>query len=135
MKYDPQKHYRRSIRLKEYDYAQSGWYFITIVVQNRELLLGNIDDGLVVLNEAGKIVKNFWIKIPSLRTFIELDEFVIMPNHFHGILIINENPKVRVTDSVAPMLKANSLGSILGQKKFRNFIFIILNGSEIIGKG
>jgi REP-associated tyrosine transposase len=117
MKYDPQKHHRRSIRLKEYDYTQSGWYFITIVVQNREPLLGNIVDGSMVLNEAGQIVKNFWIRIPSLRKSIELDEFVIMRNHFHGILLINENPKVRATDSVAPTLKANSLGSILGQYK------------------
>jgi len=118
MKFNPERHHRRSIRLKEYDYAQPGWYFITICTQDHAILFGDILKGSMVLNNAGKIIKKFWLRIPELREYIELDEFIIMPNHFHGIMIIIENLNhVRATDSVAPTLKPNSIGSILGQFK------------------
>jgi len=118
MSCNPHKHHRRSIRLKEYDYSQPGGYYITICTQNREILFGDIEKGKMILNEIGKIVKNYWLKIPDLRSYIELDEFIIMPNHFHGIMIIKENSNnVRATESVAPTLKAHSIGSILGQFK------------------
>jgi len=118
MKYNPAKHHRRSIRLQGYDYSQPGWYFITICSQSREMLFGDIVNRKMFLNEVGIIIKNNWLKIPELRSYIELDEFIIMPNHFHGIMIIMENSnRVRATDSVAPTLKAKSIGSILGQFK------------------
>ena len=117
MKYDPHRHHRRSIRLKDYDYSQTGWYYVTLVVQNRECLLGKVVNDSMELSAPGKIAKNNWLKIPYLRPNIGLDEFIIMPNHFHGIVIINGNLNVRATDSVAPTLRANSLGSILGQFK------------------
>ena len=79
---------RRSIRLQGYDYSQAGAYFVTICTQNRQCLFGDILDGEILLNEAGWIVANEWIKTPVIRTEIELDEWVVMPNHVHGILLI-----------------------------------------------
>jgi putative transposase len=82
------------------------------------MLFGDITDGKMILTDIGIIVKDNWLKIPDLRSYIELDEFVIMPNHFHGIMIINENTNiVQATHSVASTLKANSIGSIIGQFK------------------
>jgi REP element-mobilizing transposase RayT len=91
MKYDPEKHHRRSIRLKEYDYSQSGAYFITICVYNRECLFGEIVNGEVRLNEWGTIVEKELLKTPALRSNVLLDEYVVMPNHLHGIIVIMDH--------------------------------------------
>ncbi|MDD3806815.1 MAG: hypothetical protein PHE86_02090 [Candidatus Marinimicrobia bacterium] len=88
MKYNPEEHHRQSIRLKDYDYSQPGAYFVTICTQNQECLFGKIVDGKMVLNECGKITKQCWLDIPNHYSNAELDEFVIMPNHIHGIIII-----------------------------------------------
>ncbi|MCK5741132.1 MAG: transposase [Chlorobi bacterium] len=88
MKYNPEKHHRRSIRLKEYDYSQSGLYFITLCVQNRECIFGNIEDGTMILNEYGTIAKNEWIETGIIRPNILISNFIIMPNHIHGIIEI-----------------------------------------------
>ena len=88
MAYDPDKHHRRSIRLKNYDYSWSGMYFVTICVQNRELLFGKIVGDEMHLNEAGQMVQSVWGTLPERFSNFESDEFVVMPNHFHGILII-----------------------------------------------
>lgn len=84
----PEIHHRRSIRLKEYDYSQPGAYFITICTHQREHLFGEIVDGVMKLNEHGQIAQEEWQKTALIRNEIELDEFVIMPNHFHGIIWI-----------------------------------------------
>jgi REP element-mobilizing transposase RayT len=86
-----QKHHRRSIRLKGYDYSQAGAYFITICTHNREYLFGEIVDDEMVLNDAGKIVRDEWLKTEKLRSNIKCDGFIVMPNHFHGILVITES--------------------------------------------
>ena len=91
MPYDRFKHHRRSIRLKGYDYAAIGAYYITICVWGRECLLGEIIDDKMVLNEFGRIVYDEWAITPEKRTNIILDVFVVMPNHLHGIFIITEN--------------------------------------------
>jgi len=90
MKYAPEKHHRRSIRLKDYDYSQSGAYFITICTQKRECLFGEIVDGEMRLNDAGQMVQTKWDELPKYYTGIDIDEFVIMPNHFHGIILIHD---------------------------------------------
>jgi len=82
-------HHRYSIRLKNYDYTQTGGYFITICTQYRECLFGDITNGKMILNECGKIVRNEWLKTAKIRREIKLDAYVVMPDHFHGILIIN----------------------------------------------
>ncbi|HUW05769.1 MAG TPA: transposase [Williamwhitmania sp.] len=86
MAYNPEKHHRRSIRLKGYDYARAGLYFITLCCQNRACLFGNIENGVMVLNEYGHIACNEWMKTTEIRNNVELGEFVIMPNHIHGIV-------------------------------------------------
>ena len=85
--YDPKKHHRRSIRLKGYDYSQPGSYFITICIQDREMLLGQIINGEMQLNKAGQMIDKWWQKIPEKFSDIELGEYQIMPNHFHAIVI------------------------------------------------
>ena len=89
MTYNPEFHHRLSIRLKEYDYSQAGAYFVTVCAWNRECLFGEISQGKVNYSEAGKVVTDVWNKLPERYPSIELDEFVIMPNHIHGIVILN----------------------------------------------
>ena len=86
----PDFHHRRSIRLKDYDYSQPGAYFITICTHQRQNLLGEIVDGVMILSEYGQIAQEEWQKTALIRGEIELDEFVIMPNHIHGIIMIQE---------------------------------------------
>ncbi|MDB5275438.1 MAG: hypothetical protein JWR61_393 [Ferruginibacter sp.] len=88
MPYDPNKHHRKSIRLKGYDYSKAGLYFITICVQNRKCLFGEIIEGEMILNDPGKMVYNEWINIAERFTNIHLHEFIVMPNHFHAIMEI-----------------------------------------------
>ena len=87
---------RRSIRMKGYDYSKTGTYFVTICTQNKECLFGKVVDGKVRLNKMGLMVKKCWVEIPSHFPNMELDEFVVMPNHVHGIIIISDaNSKIR----------------------------------------
>ena len=80
---------RQSLRLAGYDYAAAGYYFVTVCVQRRECLLGEIVDGLIVMNDAGRMVDHWWNELPDKFTAVALDYYVVMPNHFHGIIIIN----------------------------------------------
>lgn len=81
MRYDPARHHRCSIRLRGYDYSQKGAYFVTICTQKRELFLQNED--------VGRMVTNVWRQLESKYPQIRLDEFVVMPNHIHGIIVID----------------------------------------------
>ncbi|MDY7031408.1 MAG: transposase [Thermodesulfobacteriota bacterium] len=91
MKYNPEINHRCSIRLKGRDYSVPGYYFVTIVTHDRVCSLGEIVDDQVLLNDQGKIVENEWLKTPQIRPNIALDEYVIMPNHIHGIIVIKED--------------------------------------------
>jgi len=84
----PTRYRRRSIRLKHYDYAQAGYYFVTIVAQGRAHLFGEIVEGQMVLNVAGEMVGRWWDNIPHDFPNVRLHESVIMPNHMHGIIEI-----------------------------------------------
>ena len=98
-KYNPNIHHRRSIRLKGYDYSKPGLYFITICVKNRVCLYGDVIDGKMKLNHAGNMVENHWLLLPKRFSNIKLHNFIVMPNHFHGIL---EIVRVGATLVVAP---------------------------------
>jgi putative transposase len=100
MPYNKNIHHRRSIRLKGYDYSQAGLYFITICVQDRKCLFGEIENGEMVLNEFGMIAYQQWEKLPERFTNMESDVFQIMPNHMHGIIMLTDT--VGATLAVAP---------------------------------
>jgi putative transposase len=91
MPYNSDIHRRRSLRLRNYDYSQAGAYFVTICTQNRECLFGEIADGEMMLNAAGRIVADEWMQTACIRKEIELDEWAVMPNHFHGIVVLTDN--------------------------------------------
>ena len=80
--------HRRSIRLVGYDYSHAGAYFVTVCTHDRACLFGDVVNGLMVLNDAGMIVKTSWDEIPAFYPGIDIDAFVVMPNHVHGVIII-----------------------------------------------
>ena len=86
-----EKHQRRSIRLKGYDYSKAGAYFVTIVAQGRECLFGNEEEGCIRLTDNGKAAENAWQWLGEHFKYVTLDEWVVMPNHLHGILIIHDD--------------------------------------------
>ena len=92
MAYNPNIHHRRSIRLKGYDYSQAGAYFITICCKDRKCRFGKIVVGASVmeLNECGQIAYDEWLKLSERFSNFELDVFQIMPNHMHGIIVLND---------------------------------------------
>jgi putative transposase len=87
-RYNPDVHHRRSIRLQGYDYRQIGAYFVTICTLHRICLFGDVVDGEMRLNALGRMVETEWLQTPSIRPNVELDAFVVMPNHFHAIVVI-----------------------------------------------
>jgi len=104
MTFDTLKHHRRSVRLKGYDYSQPGAYFVTTVIQGREPILGTIVDGAMCLSKLGQIVHEAWVDLPRHYIHIQLDEFCIMPNHVHGIII-----KLDRVDRDRPRCRGGSL--------------------------
>ena len=88
MTYDSTRHHRRSIRLRGYDYRQAGAYFVTICTQNRQYLFGDVVDGQTVLNGPGEMVDTVWCQLPQHYPGVQVDAFVVMPNHIHGISIL-----------------------------------------------
>ncbi len=109
-RFDREKHHRRSIRLKGYDYSSKGAYFVTMVSHMRECLFGEVATDRVVLNAFGEIVADEWKKSGDIRKNMEFDVFVVMPNHIHGILHIVD---CRGDQPVAPTTKhplANAMG-------------------------
>ena len=109
MIHNPDKYHRQSIRLKDYDYTQSGAYFVTICTHKRECVLGDVVNGEMRLNELGQVVEMEWLKTAEIRDNVELDEFVVMPNHIHGIVVITES-HVGAT-SRSPLISGNCRGT------------------------
>ena len=89
MVFDPEIHHRRSIRLKGYDYSQDGAYFVTVCVKDRDHLLGSVRDDIVILSGNGKSVLDKLKESIIIRKEINIDSFVIMPNHIHLIILIS----------------------------------------------
>ncbi|MDE2888982.1 MAG: hypothetical protein OXR72_12285 [Gemmatimonadota bacterium] len=90
---DPEIRRRRAIRLRDNDYSRAGAYFITVCTVGRELLFGEVKDGEMALNELGWIVEEEWLQSAWIRSEIELDAWVVMPNHVHGIVIIADESR------------------------------------------
>ena len=82
---------RRSTRLPYYDYTTPGAYFFTICTLNHECLFGQTMNDIVKLNSIGRIVSEEWVKTANLRPYVEIDSYIVMPNHLHGIIILREN--------------------------------------------
>ena len=114
--YNPDIHDRRSIRLQGYDYRQEGAYFVTICVQNRSCLFGEIINDTMQLNEAGSMLARQWQMLPQRFANVRLDVFVVMPNHIHGIIVLTDGimePPSEATTRVTPA----SLGDVVGAYK------------------
>ena len=88
MKYDPKRHHRRSIRLPGYDYRQPGAYFVTICVNQRQCLFGDVIDGHMILNQYGMVVADTYRWLCDRYSYLYSDEWIVMPNHFHAIMVI-----------------------------------------------
>jgi len=95
---------RRSIRLQNYDYTQNGAYFITICTHNRECVFGSVINGQMQLNEEGKIAELCWQHIPQHFPQSTLDEFVVMPNHIHGLIILDNSATLIRDQPAVPLL-------------------------------
>lgn len=123
MSFNRTKHHRHSIRLKDYDYSQAGAYFVTLCAYQRQCWFGEIKSGHMHLNQIGKIVANEWLRTPEIRPDFQLGEWIIMPNHIHGIVIITEpfdgdknveDARNMMSASNAPLQqKPNSLSSFI----------------------
>ena len=125
---DRQRHHRRSIRLQGYDYSQSGAYYVTLCTQDRACLFGEVVDGGMHVNGAGRMASDVWHALPDRFPTIDLDAFVIMPNHIHGVVVIADDNNLvgaglvpahdvmpvntRATTRVAP-----TLGDVIGAYK------------------
>ncbi len=123
MKYNPRKHNRHSIRLKNYDYSSPGLYFITLNTKNREQLFGQIKDGEMILNEFGQIVDNFWREIPDRFVNVQLHKYVVMPDHFHGIIEIKyrlPDPKIEKETDQTKKRRKMLIPKIIGRFKMRS---------------
>ena len=134
-------HHRRSIRLQGYDYSQAGAYYVTIVVQGRDCLFGEVVNGEMYINAYGEIVQKWWDEIPIHFPNVELGAFVIMPNHVHGIIFITterrgevlsprDNPNNNTLDAdvdetsnqggETPPLRKRTLGQIVAYFKYQS---------------
>jgi putative transposase len=114
VKYDPAIHHRRSIRLKGFDYSQSGAYFVTMVTQGRASLFGTIENREMPLNDAGRMIVKWWNELPNKFPQITLGTFVVMPNHCHGIIIIEAHVPVGGDLRVSPGLFEDEKGGHVG---------------------
>ena len=116
-RFDPKIHHRRSIRLKGYDYSQAGAYFVTIVAWQRECLFGEVVDGEMQLNDFGKIIDETWQWLENQYPYVELGARVVMPNHSHGILMIDVFGRGVSRTAPTEPIKRKPLGRLIGAFK------------------
>lgn len=103
MPYHPDIHHRQSVRLREYDYAGGGGYFVTLCAWQRECLFGDVMDGGMRVNELGRVAGECWAAVPEHFPHVQLDAFVVMPNHLHGILIFDHRHPAVGAQHAAPV--------------------------------
>jgi REP element-mobilizing transposase RayT len=133
--------YRKRNRLKYYDYSQAGWYYVTICPKDHKSYFGNIENGKMILNKYGKIVDEKWNWLHQQYEYCHIDEYIIMPDHFHGILIIDpENTHARRIKSnnvgtthelsLQKVIKIKSLSELIGAFKMKSSQGIHLAGNS-----
>ena len=88
MYYEAERHHRRSVRLRGYDYSLAGAYFVTLCTLDQACLFGAVADGEMQLNDAGRMIQQWWFELSRKFSTVETDEFVVVPNNFHGIVVI-----------------------------------------------
>lgn len=111
MRYDPDRHHRRSIRLKGRDYVRPGAYFVTMVTHDRACFFGDVRDGAMHLNAWGIIAERCWREIPQHFPRVRLDAFVIMPNHIHGIIVIVDVGATHASPQPGPRPSSTVVGA------------------------
>ena len=115
------KYRAETTRLKGWDYTSAGWYFVTICTRGRISYFGEIRDSEMQLSPIGKILAEEWQKTAQVRPYVSLDEWIVMPNHIYGIIVIHNDDNVetarRAVSTEGPGLKAKSLGAIINQIK------------------
>mgnify|MGYP001081654970 CR=1 FL=1 len=114
-RYDPDKHHRRSIRLPEWDYRRAGAYFVTLVTYDRGTLFGQVVNGEMVLSPFGRVAATIWQRLPSHFPHVRLDEFVVMPNHLHGVVWLTNDGEGRGEASSAETRQSE--GSASGEEE------------------
>ena len=134
MSFNPDIHHRHSIRLRKFDYSTAGAYFVTICAFQRECLFGEVVDGVVQWNEEGRIVEDSWREIMTHFSGVEIDRYITMPNHFHGIVFTvgagfpprpdahaqNAENCEKTLGGETPPLRLATLGQIVGYFKYQS---------------
>ena len=135
MIFNPEIHHRRSMRLKGYDYTQSGAYFVTLVTHQREEIFGRVVDAEMELSALGQVARDEWMKTAKLRPTVQLfeDEFIVMPNHVHGILwLLNDDSvDVRAQRRCAlthPQVIPGALGASV--RAYKSAVTYAINGAQ-----
>ncbi len=118
MRYNPEVHRRRSIRLKNYDYSAKALFFVTICVQDRKCIFGKIVHGKMCLNAVGRMIEEEWLKLQERFPNILMHNFVVMPNHFHAILEIVSSTDKTLGDIIKAFKSITTVRYIQGVKKY-----------------
>ena len=118
---------RRTVRLKDYDYAQPGAYFVTICTQDRACLFGDVMDYTMKLNAVGRLVATLWNEVPARFANVDLDMFVVMPNHIHGILLYPDDGPVMADRTRATTRVAPTIGKVVGAFKSLSTVEYVRN--------
>lgn len=127
------KYHRRSIRLKGYDYSENWYYFVTICLQNREKLFGEIENNQMILNDVGTMIEKIIVEYFIKNKFIELDEFIIMPDHVHMIVVV-KNQFNNVEAGLVPALNNERATTVrAGIKNIRATTRVAPTGNKTLG--
>lgn len=117
---------RKLNRLKHYNYSKGGYYCITICTQNKISYFGEIKNGKMILNSSGEIARRYWNEIPNYYSNIHLDEFIVMPNHIHGIIIINKSGRIEQCSVPTKEIKRDNRNYGLISKIIKSYKTIVM---------
>ncbi len=118
----------KQFRLPYYNYASTNLYFVTICTHDRKCIFGDVVDGKIMLSNMGKYVEESWLKIPSVTEYASIDEFVVMPNHFHGILFIDNEDEPREIETMEFQIRKRSLSNVV--RNFKSAVTTKIRGLQ-----